>query len=527
MIDAQRREPETVPERAPAEPGAFRSVLYRRPPAARGSDVPPHFRDLNLDQLLDSLTAGHEEYDLAPFFVDALTDEDDIRYRQQALRDVDEPEARDVLTDFAECMAEVRKQLALVEKLHYTLQKQAFFLEAAALYCEGVRRLCSRLDTLALHSDALKGLRGFLTGYVASNAFQQLASDVDDLDRQLASVRYSLRINGGHVTVNRYDDEADYSAEVAETFERFEQGAVKDYRSTFSSLIDMNHVEARILGLVARLYPKVFATLNAFCRLHGGFLDPTVGAFDREVQFYVAYLKLIDPLRRTGLAFCVPEVSTAAKQIEGVDAFDLPLALKLHSEHARVVPNGFELSGDERIVVVTGPNNGGKTTFARMVGQLHHLASLGLLVPGRSARLFVPDRIFTHFEREESIETLRGKLEDELARIHDILGQASERSLLVMNESFSSTTLDDALALSHAVLEQVIERDILCVYVTFLDELTRLPKAISMVSSVDPDDPAERTFRIERRDADGLAYAAAIARKYGLSYEQLTERLRA
>jgi DNA mismatch repair protein MutS len=164
--------------------------------------------------------------------------------------------------------------------------------------------------------------------------------------------------------------------------------------------------------------------------------------------------------------------------------------------------------------------------FARTFGQLHYLASLGLLVPGREARIFLPDRIFTHFEREENIETLRGKFDDELVRVHEILEQATSDSVIVMNESFNSTSLSDALFVGTEVMRQVLELACLGVYVTFVDEIASLSEStVSMVSQVVPDNPAERTFKVIRKRADGRAYAWAIAEKYGLSYQRLMERI--
>ncbi len=104
------------------------------------------------------------------------------------------------------------------------------------------------------------------------------------------------------------------------------------------------------------------------------------------------------------------------------------------------------------------------------------LPGWGCPVPGNAAKLFFFDRLLTHFERKESIETLQGKLEDELIRIRSILKKATPASILVMNESFLSTTTDDALFLSRQIIQRILELDMLCVSVTFLDELSSLSK---------------------------------------------------
>ena len=158
--------------------------------------------------------------------------------------------------------------------------------------------------------------------------------------------------------MTRYEEEADYSAAVLKTFERFKQGTVKDYRVRYRIWPGMNHVAAQILELVAKLFPEEFSALDEYCRQHGAFLDAGIGRADRELQFYLAYLEYTEPLRTAGLRFCYPEVSAASKEISAAGTFDLPLARKLITQGMPVITNDFRLDGRERIIVVTGPNQG-------------------------------------------------------------------------------------------------------------------------------------------------------------------------
>lgn len=502
------------------------SPLLAAVPNGREPDEPDFFHDLNLDQVVESITAGRDEYDLTPFFRAPVRDVATVRYRHEVLRDLEAPRIRQAVDRFADRMRTMRKHLERVRKLYYRYQKEFWFVDAVDIYCDAVHELSAELARLDLTSTGLGALRDYLTDHVGSTAFTSLVAETTTVQEKLRTVRYCVHIKGGRVTVTDYAGEADYSVKVERTFAKFQQGAVGSHLADLPDYVDMNHVEEQILALVARLNPDAFATLNDYCDRHRDYLDTRIATFDREVQFYLAYLAYLGQITSTGLPTCYPRVSTEVNEFFAREAFDIALAHKLVAEKAAVVCNDFDLHAPERVLVVTGPNQGGKTTFARMIGQLHYLAGLGLPVPARDAHLLLPDRIFTHFERQENIENLRGKLDDELVRVHDILGNATEHSVVIMNESFSSTTLNDSLFLGKEVLRKLFDLGPLCVYVSFVDELADLgPNTVSMVSTVDPDDATMRTFKVVRKPADGLAYAAALAGKYGLTYESLRRRV--
>ncbi len=471
---------------------------------------------------------GKQEYNVAPFFYRPLNTIEAIEYRQDVMRDLEDQERLDAIHEFAVGMRAVRDHLAQAGKLSYKHQKQAWSLDAVELYCKAVERLLSQLRASPPRSAGLKGCLAYLNAYVASAPFQGLVRGAAALKAALASIRYNLLIGSGFVTVSAYRDEADYGAEIQADFEKFRQGAAADHVFKFGDFPQMNHIEVGVLDRVAHLFVETFAELQNFIERNADFMDPTVSRFDREIQFYVAYLTHMRRIAGAGLRFSYPKVSAASKEERVFECFDLALANALLGQNHPIVTNDYHLDGRERIVIVSGPNQGGKTTFARTFGQLHYLAALGCPVAASSASLFLFDRLFTHFEREENIHNLRGKLHDDLHRLRETLSAATPDSIIVLNEVFNSTSLEDAVFLSSEILGRIIELDAICVCVTFLDELNSLSKStVSMASNVKPGDLAQRTFKVTRRPPDGLAYAISVAEKYRLTHAQLRERLTA
>jgi DNA mismatch repair protein MutS len=489
--------------------------------------IPQHFTDLNLDQIVDEITSGWHEYNLKPFFYFPLNETVDIQYRQNVFKDLEDDKIYEAVKKFTESMRTLRKYLSQIEKFYYAEQKEIWFLYAAEIYCDAIKYFRETLSSFEIKSDGFNKIKNYIIEYSSGKSHISLVEEIKNIKAKLAAVKYQIIIKDTSFTVQYYEEGIDYSEEIERTFSKFRTGDVKDYKIKYNSALDeMNHIEAKIIEFVSQLYPEVFLQLKDFNSKYSGFIDETISTYDREIQFYISYMEHIKKFKRIGLKFCYPLVVNNSKEIFNYEGFDLALAQKLFNENLQTVCNDFYLKDNERTIVISGPNQGGKTTFARAFGQLHYLSSIGCPVPGSKAQLFLADNIFTQFERVEKVENLRGKLEDDLKRIDLILKNATSKSIIIMNEVFNSTTLEDMTFLSKKILEKILKLDAICIWVTFADELANFnDKTVSMTSMIVPENPALRTFKIVRRNADGLAYAMAIAEKYRLRYNTIKERI--
>jgi len=502
----------------------FSSILW---PDGNGANLaeedPDFFVDLNVDQIVNGVTAAYGEYNLRPFFDTVPESPDTVRYRQYIFRDLQNPDNFALMKDFSARMKSVYMRLSGIERLN-EYQKQSWFLEASLLYFDAVIYLAGKLIDSDLNSKGLESLREYTKSLIHSDAFRLASEEAAKVKAALSAIRYEMSIGPSRVTIRKDRGRKNYNEIVREVFEKFRDSEKPRKNPQRFNEAYTNQVEIAVLELIAHLFPEEFRALTSFYDNHRDLVDPILAQIYTEMQFYISYIEYISPVTKTGVKFCIPEIGTG-RDIYCLQSFDLALAHKLCSSGSMVIENDFKLSGDENTIVVTGPNNGGKTTFARSIGQAHFLAALGLPIPGTEAKLFLVDNIYTHFEKSEDPENLKGKLEGDLARMRRILDSATDRSLIIINEMLSSTTSKDAIQIGKRIIDLVRKKNSICVYVTFLDEFARIHGVVSMVGQVDPSAPEIRTFRVVRSDPSGLAYARAISEKYGLTYEKIVGRI--
>ncbi|AGO61774.1 MutS-related protein [Ferroplasma acidarmanus] len=480
------------------------------------------FDDFSLRNIFSGFMGNTRNDELERLLYMPLRNIDDIFYRQEIFKDLENPEIYRIITQFAGTGSQIFYNIKRLKDL-YDLQRERWLLDSVYMYSRSIENMLDNMRKAGAKSRGFTGFINYLDAYVASDEFKSLKNDAEQLEEELSSIRYLINIKGVKITVREDRDSKDYASEVKEAFSRFldEDETIPGYDSTPG----FGHVEAAVVELVAKFYPEQFNRLKDFYKRRLNFMDPVISRFLHEIFFYLKYLQYITPLEESGLQFCIPEIKGETDRIYCLEFFDLALAAKLNERKQIPVTNNIIVNRNSSVIIVTGPNNGGKTTFARSFGQLHYLALLGCPVPGKEATILHVDNIFSHFEISENPENNMGRLEEELERLHGILEKATERSLIIINEMLSSTTLKDGIEIGRNIIDKIKKMKSICMYVTFIHELSDLPGVVSYVSQVDRKYPEKRTYKVLPMKSNGMAYAMALARKYNLTYEILKGRI--
>lgn len=468
--------------------------------------------DLGLTDVIAAMAAGDEL--VAEVARDELltgcTDPTTITARQQAVAD-------------ALAHPQVVRSL-------YALATEAIVHERsvyAGLVGRPTSSLQRSLDVLDLLLDVLRRLRQLADGdgsAMTSAAFAGLMASLRDLldDEVLAAIADhldGLRMDDGVVVGVRLGATGRGARHELREPPRRSSGLrrlLPSGRSTAAIRIDDRDDAAA--NAVAELREQAVTEVAAVLETATADLLALFQDLRRHTAFYLGALTLDDRLGAIGVPRCTPEVGTAehGPQLSAAGLVDVGLALRTGSG---VVGNDVD-ADDHPLVLVTGANQGGKSTFLRSVGLAQVMLQAGLFVAADAFRSTLVGEVFTHVERDEDRELRSGRLDAELEELSAIVDRLRPGDLLLCNESFGSTNEREGSLLAEQVVCALIDAGVRVVFVTHLHELAR---------SLHRDHAATTRFlRAERRD-DGrrtfrLLEGAPLPTSYGLDlYDEVFE----
>ena len=251
-----------------------------------------------------------------------------------------------------------------------------------------------------------------------------------------------------------------------------------------------------------------------------------------ELTFYTRWAEYIEKRRADGWTFCTPQVretgaGTACASAGGFYNLKLVAAEKPDT----VVKNDLDFDEEKRIYILTGANRGGKTTITQAVGQLFVLAQSGISVPAERFVFDPADTVLTHFPADEDKTLDLGRLGEECRRFRELYARSTGKSLILLNETFSTTSFEEGYFIAVDAVKAVLERGTRTVYNTHMHKLAmeldseintdaRKGKAVSLVAETRD---GKNSFRMKIAPPEGKSFAREIAVKYGVTYEALVD----
>ena len=255
-----------------------------------------------------------------------------------------------------------------------------------------------------------------------------------------------------------------------------------------------------------------------------------------EIEFLVKGTEMLHKIKKTGCTLTKPVIAPMEERVFVAEGLYNPaVALKLKQGEAMITNDLSFTPKDALIYVLTGPNRGGKSVITCAMGLSLAMMQLGMFVPADSAKISPADAIYTHFPTGADDTIDKGRLGEECDRLSEIFDCVTPQSLVLLDESFSSTGSYEGSYIASEVLAGLSIVGCRCLFATHLHELAaeidRINQDAESQGGVKIDtlvagiDEGERSFKIYRAKPDGKSYARDIAQRYGLTYENILKKI--
>lgn len=239
-----------------------------------------------------------------------------------------------------------------------------------------------------------------------------------------------------------------------------------------------------------------------------------------ELAFYLGSLNLHEELGRIGEPDCFPvPMASTERKISFTGLYDVCLALSMKR---KIIGNDLK-ADNKNLVIITGANQGGKSTFLRSIGLAQLMMQSGMFVPAESFSANICSNLFTHFKREEDSRMKSGKFDEELSRMSGIADHITPDSMLLFNESFAATNEREGSEIARQVVSALLEKKLKVFFVTHLFEFarnfydSRSESAVFLRAERQAD--ASRTFKLVEAEPLPTSYGLDLYRKIFLPAE--------
>lgn len=506
-------------------------------------------KDLALEEITSWMSVMVEErVVLTTTMSRVLADPEDMRFRQEIFRDlIDNPELREGLYEAVSMIRSMKefsganRATNLKDNALYTILQE---LRSISLYSDTVRFLSDILGKYEIRSRGLLALKKEMDAVIATEKFSELNEDVKKMMDDLTTVRSAI------IGVN-FTPDLDIENVAAVEFMPVPTRSKYSFVNVASSIgiltkagqgaqaIGMSHVNnvsskykdpllVAMMPMIEKHMKRHFASVKKVISQYRDLDMKGITDLYEGMVFYTCCSRYAEKLQERGYGVSTPVIEkTEDKKWEVKGFYNIRLAML---REKNVVKNDFSFSEEERIFILTGPNRGGKTILEQGLGLVSLMASVGLFVTADSCCGIPFRNILTHFPIDENLTINYGRLGEEAKRVREIVTQTDADTLVLFNETYSTTSSSDALYLSEDLLHILKDKGAAVIFNTHIHELAKeIPemnkwdgkgKIISVIMEIKDN---VNTFRVKRAEPDYCSYARNIALKYGVTYEQMKE----